>query len=100
MVGACFDSPSLFELKHNNLKLMGSAQKRSKDGFFQHGSIPYSYNHKLNCELLNAPETIHASSAPFLSDPNISKKFQDKIIELIIKKFSPKIVDIKNSISL
>jgi lipoate-protein ligase A len=44
----CFKSLSYAELSFNGEKIMGSAQKRWRDGFLQHGSIPYSVdNNKL-----------------------------------------------------
>ncbi len=37
--GACFESPSWYELKVKNRKLVGSAQLRREHSFLQHGSI-------------------------------------------------------------
>lgn len=37
----CFQSASYAEMKINNRKIIGSAQKRWSDGFLQQGSIPY-----------------------------------------------------------
>jgi lipoate-protein ligase A len=42
----CFESTSYGELSFNNIKLIGSAQKRWKDGFLQQGSIPYSIDYE------------------------------------------------------
>ncbi len=42
----CFQSTSYGEVSVKGLKLIGSAQKRWKNGFLQHGSIPYSVNHE------------------------------------------------------
>ncbi|MDP2158158.1 MAG: biotin/lipoate A/B protein ligase family protein [Nitrospirota bacterium] len=38
----CFESSSYGEILLNNRKIVGSAQKRWKDGLLQQGSIPYS----------------------------------------------------------
>lgn len=38
----CFNSTSYGELSYRGRKLIGSAQKRWKDGFLQQGSIPYA----------------------------------------------------------
>ena len=37
--GACFDSPSWYELTVNGRKLVGSAQLRQQGSFLQHGSV-------------------------------------------------------------
>jgi lipoate-protein ligase A len=39
----CFSAPSQFEICVKDKKIIGSAQKRSKGAFLQHGSIPYGY---------------------------------------------------------
>lgn len=41
---ACFKSMSYGEIKVNGKKIIGSAQKRYKDGFLQHGSILMNFN--------------------------------------------------------
>jgi lipoate-protein ligase A len=43
---ACFKSMSYGEIKVNGKKIIGSAQKRYKNGFLQHGSILMSFNSK------------------------------------------------------
>lgn len=42
----CFKSTSYGEITFYGKKLIGSAQKRWKDGFLQQGSIPYSIDHE------------------------------------------------------
>lgn len=42
----CFQSVSYGEVSFNARKLIGSAQKRWKDGFLQQGSIPYSIDYE------------------------------------------------------
>lgn len=41
---ACFQTVSLGEITIKGMKIIGSAQKRWKDGFLQQGSIPFSIN--------------------------------------------------------
>lgn len=45
----CFQSSSLGEIMAGGRKLIGSAQKRWKDGLLQQGSIPYSHNLEAMC---------------------------------------------------
>lgn len=42
--GACFESPSWYEITVNGKKLMGSAQLRQKGSFLQHGSILLNFS--------------------------------------------------------
>lgn len=43
----CFSTASQYELLVEGKKVIGSAQKRTKGAFLQHGSIPYNYDWKL-----------------------------------------------------
>jgi len=43
----CFALSSRHDLVVNNKKIIGSAQRRKKNAFMQHGSIPISYNPQL-----------------------------------------------------
>ena len=44
----CYDSSGLYEIKINGNKLIGSAQKRGRNAFLQHGSIPvWTHSFKL-----------------------------------------------------
>ena len=57
----CFKSVSFGEISFSDKKLIGSAQKRWKDGFLQQGSIPYSINYD---------ETVKI----FILDPSVNVK--------------------------
>jgi lipoate-protein ligase A len=50
---ACFKTVSFGEITVNNKKVIGSAQKRYKDGFLQHGSIVLDLNAEELCAVLN-----------------------------------------------
>jgi len=43
----CFASSSLGEISSNGMKIIGSAQKRWKDGFLQQGTIPFATDHTI-----------------------------------------------------
>lgn len=49
---ACFSSPSWYEIVVNGRKIIGSAQKRVRGGFLQHGSILISYEHALEASVI------------------------------------------------
>ena len=50
--GACFDSPSWYEVVSGNKKLVGSAQARLKGVFLQHGSILIRLDADKVCQVL------------------------------------------------
>jgi len=49
----CFKSTSYGELSYKGRKLIGSAQKRWKDGFLQQGSIPYTIDKENTRRIFN-----------------------------------------------
>jgi len=65
---ACFSAPSRHELLVNGKKIVGSAQRRFKNAFLQHGSILFSIDRELNGRifgrgLLDAMTCVSAHSA-------------------------------------
>src|SRR5437016_3277171 len=42
----CFVSPSRYELMVNGRKVVGSAQRRVRNSFLQHGSMPITFNYE------------------------------------------------------
>ena len=71
--GACFESPSWYEITVNGRKLMGSAQLRERGSFLQHGSILLSFSAADLGAVLNLPT---GSTQAFIG------KLQEKIIAL------------------
>jgi lipoate-protein ligase A len=49
---ACFSSPSWYEILVNGRKIIGSAQRRMKGAFLQHGSILIDYDPALEAEVI------------------------------------------------
>jgi lipoate-protein ligase A len=49
---ACFSSPSWYEILVNNKKIIGSAQRRMRGAFLQHGSILIDYDLRLEAEVI------------------------------------------------
>lgn len=54
--GACFESPSWYELKVNRRKLVGSAQLRHGGSFLQHGSILLDFSAEDLASVLQLPK--------------------------------------------
>lgn len=74
---ACFQSSTSFEVNVGGRKISGSAQRRGKESFLQHGSILLDYDFKLFPSLLNAstsgepPFTTLRKEGCHLSEPEI-----------------------------
>ncbi len=49
---ACFSSPSWYEIVVNGRKIVGSAQRREKGAFLQHGSILLDHDPRLEAEVI------------------------------------------------
>ncbi len=49
---ACFSSPSWYEILAGGRKIIGSAQRRMKGAFLQHGSILIDYDSALEAEVI------------------------------------------------
>jgi lipoate-protein ligase A len=56
ITGACFESPSWYELKIDHRKLVGSAQLRRNGSFLQHGSILLDFSAVDLAMVLQLPE--------------------------------------------
>jgi lipoyl(octanoyl) transferase len=52
----CFALSSRHDLVVNGKKIIGSAQRRKKNAFMQHGSIPVSYNPQLVAKVFRNPQ--------------------------------------------
>ncbi|HZI09547.1 MAG TPA: biotin/lipoate A/B protein ligase family protein [Myxococcus sp.] len=60
--GACFLTPALKELKVAGRKLVGSAQRRQRGAFLQHGALPLATDYALHGRLFGlAPERLRAA---------------------------------------
>ena len=66
--GACFDSPSWYEVVSGTKKLVGSAQARLKGVFLQHGSILIKLDAEKVCQVLqyDSPDAREQSSIHLL----------------------------------
>ncbi|NLY74304.1 MAG: lipoate--protein ligase family protein [Firmicutes bacterium] len=62
--GACFESPSWYEITVNGRKLIGSAQLRRQNAFLQHGSILIRFSAADLGAVLNLPDD---SSAAYMN---------------------------------
>ena len=63
--GQCFVAVSRFELAEHSRKIIGSAQKRSRNRFLQHGSILLDFDSPLQAGCVNDPDPqIESKIAP------------------------------------
>lgn len=63
----CFASPSRHELLHRRRKLAGSAQRRLRRSFLQHGSIPLAIDYGRMAAALGCSESLLRSTMTSLS---------------------------------
>ena len=83
----CFVSVSQFELAENEKKIIGSAQKRSRNAFLQHGSILFDFDLKLQQGCVNNPDPeIEMKIAPLRAILGRVPEF-DEAKESILKGF-------------
>jgi lipoate-protein ligase A len=60
--GACFLTPALKELKVDGRKLVGSAQRRQRGAFLQHGALPLATDYALHARLFGlTPERLRGA---------------------------------------
>jgi len=95
---ACFKTVSFGEITVDNKKVIGSAQKRYKNGFLQHGSIILDFNAKELCSVLKGynSQDFHDIGSLRNSLPDISlsglkstlkEAFEEKLnVKLIMDK--------------
>jgi len=71
---ACFKSVSFGEITAEDRKIIGSAQKRYKDGFLQHGSVILSFNAEELCSALGHSDSDKFNDIGAITDhnPNVS----------------------------
>lgn len=70
--GACFESPSWYEITVDGRKLVGSAQLRQKTAFLQHGSILLSFSAADLGTVLNIPAESLETYVTMLQDKIVS----------------------------
>jgi len=71
----CFASTSLGEITSRGMKIIGSAQKRWKDGFLQQGCIPFSVDKPTLAAILKLP----ASGLPNITENSMIAGLRDLI---------------------
>jgi lipoate-protein ligase A len=74
---ACFKSASYGEITVGNKKIVGSAQKRYKNGFLQHGSILFDFNPDKLCKVLKNIDSADFKEIGSLSDYVTGISFND-----------------------
>lgn len=80
---ACFHSPSRYEVLIDGRKLVGSAQRRLKRAFIQHGSILMGTDAELNCRVFGK-----ALSMKMAGVSEFSCITHERLSELLVEKFA------------
>ena len=80
---ACFQTPSRFEILADGRKLVGSAQRRFRRAFLQHGSILMSPDTELNTAVFGRKLIGKMASVGEFSDVS-----RQKLREMLVKRFS------------
>ncbi len=86
----CFASLSESEIESAGQKLIGSAQKLSKRGFLQHGSIPMVHRHKVLHEITGATRDVSQTMtgvADFYRSAGLALPERDQLIAGLIASF-------------
>jgi len=92
---ACFKTVSFGEITVKKKKVIGSAQKRYKDGFLQHGSIIFDFNAKELCTVLkgNNSQDFEDIGALRKSRPDISiHELRSNLKEAFEKELNVKVI--------
>jgi lipoate-protein ligase A len=92
---ACFKAASYGEVMVESRKIIGSAQKRYKNGFMQHGSILFSFNSRELCSVLadNAGDNFEGIGAIRDFDAEISPDdFKETLKEAFEKELKIKLI--------
>ncbi len=92
---ACFKAASYGEVTVQSRKIIGSAQKRYKDGFMQHGSILFNFNPEKLCSVLAGSSGSTFKGIGSISDyaPGISvEDFKGALKEAFEKELHIKLV--------
>jgi lipoate-protein ligase A len=80
---ACFNSPSRYEVLVDGRKLVGSAQRRLKRAFIQHGSILMATDGEINCRVFGK-----ALSMKMAGVSEFSSVSRQKLGELLVERFA------------
>jgi len=107
----CFTSPSEFEICAKGKKIIGSAQKRIKKTFLQHGSIPYQLDWELQAGSMRSTKVGLQESMTCISEhistlPGIRDMFEALLqgftetfrFKFIIQSFSDEEIQVANSL--
>ena len=80
---ACFHTPSRYEVLINGRKLVGSAQRRLKRAFIQHGSILMDTDDELNCQVFG-----RSVSGKMAGVSEFSPVGAERLKELLVERFA------------
>ncbi|MBN2430548.1 MAG: lipoate--protein ligase family protein [Acidobacteria bacterium] len=84
----CFSAPSQFEICVKDKKIIGSAQKRSREAFLQHGSIPYNYEWPLQAGAMRSTAEELQKSMTAIGEHTSSLPSYREMVEAFLQGFA------------
>ncbi len=89
----CFVSPSRYELMVEGRKIAGSAQRRVRRSFLQHGSMPITCNREMLARATRMPDTAllereMAGLAEFLPERPAAERLREAFVQAFREHFS------------
>lgn len=96
---ACFTAPAQFEILCEGKKICGSSQKRTRQGFLQHGSLPLDMNLFQLFSLLNTDLGLNSAAGVqrlakkigwinrFCQPPCTSEQLEEALINAFLRKW-------------
>lgn len=86
--GFCFSSQNYYEISFNGKKIIGSAQRRKREGILQQGSIPFKNDYERIKKIFNLGKRDNFTSLKELNDSIEIESLENELIENFIKFFS------------
>jgi len=86
--GFCFSSQNYYEISFNGKKIIGSAQRRKREGILQQGSIPFKNDYERIKKIFNLERRDNFTSLKELNDSIEIESLENELIENFIKFFS------------
>ncbi|MGB9749446.1 MAG: lipoate--protein ligase family protein [Caldisericia bacterium] len=86
--GFCFSSQNYYEISVNGKKIIGSAQRRKKEGILQQGSIPFSIDYEKVKKIFKLLDVSRFSSLKEIKHDLKITDLEDSLIENFINFFN------------
>lgn len=88
--GFCFSAQNYYEVSVDGKKIIGSAQRRKREGILQQGSIPFSIDYEVVKKIFNLNSLDGFTSLKELKNDIDIYEFEDRLTKNFIKFFNIK----------